>query len=107
MHQHRLGLVVGVVAHGEDPGARPARHAGQEGIAGAAGGLLHRQALPLGQGRHVGVLQVEGQAPIGRQGPHERRVGVGLGPAQPMVQVSHVQVQIPAGPQPVEQVQQA
>ncbi len=59
MEQHRLGLVVGVVADDNGRCANLAGHAGQEAVAGGAAGRLLRNA-----GRAGFVGQRQALAPV-------------------------------------------
>ena len=106
VHQHRLSLVVGIVAHGDGARANGRSDPAQEGIARAAGRLLDGQAVLAGQRGYAGLLDGAGQLPIGGKGLNKFGVGVGLCPAQPMVQVGHVQGQVVLPAQATEGVQQ-
>ena len=65
VHQHRLGLVVGVVADRDLAGVDLRRHARQECIAHAPGCLLEGQPVRAGQCRHVLSLDRGGELPLG------------------------------------------
>jgi hypothetical protein len=85
MHQHGLGLVVGIVPHGD--GSRPdgGSYPAHKRIPGPAGGLFDSQAMLLRQCRHVRLFDRVRQVPIGSELSDEGGVGVGVRTAKTMV----------------------
>ncbi len=94
MHQHRLGLVIGVVAHCDFVRTDLPGHPRQECVAHAPGGLLEGQPVCAGQRRHVLPLDRDRQAPLRGERCDEVGVGVGVGTARTVVQVGHVEPEV-------------
>ncbi len=94
MHQHRLGLIIGVVTDGDDPRANVARRPAEEGVAHAARRLLDCQALALGDGGQIDLLHSAWEAPIRRQLSDEGRVRIGVRAPNPVMKMGNVQGQI-------------
>jgi hypothetical protein len=107
VHQHGLGLVIGVVADGDGRCAHRFGHFGQKAIARLTRRLLQGAAGVFGQCDHVGAADHAWQAPVGRQAGHEIRIRGRLGPAQAVIEVRHVQTQVQLRRQAAEQVEQA
>ena len=90
VHENRLGLVVGVMAHGDFVRTHLPGHPRQECVAHAPGRLLESQSVCASQRRYVLLLDGGWQAPFGGECCHEVGVGIGLCPARAVVQVGHV-----------------
>jgi len=107
VHQDGLGLVIGGMAQGDTARADGGGGAGQERIAGAAGGFLDAQPVPAGQRRSVDALSGDRQAPGAGRLRDERGVGAARFPAQTMIERGDVQPQAKLRAGAVQQVQQA
>ena len=102
VHQHGLGLVVGVVGNGDGVGACGAGRLGEEGVAHAAGGV-HWASAERG---HLAALDGSGDVPGLGCGAHGLGLGSRLG-AQAVVEMGHMELGAAVGAQPVKQVEQA
>jgi hypothetical protein len=85
VHEHRLGLIVGIVAHSYSPGTGRDCDLTQKAVASAASGLLHRQAVARRQGGNVDMLDCARQAPIRRHSADKPGIGGSLGTPQTVV----------------------
>ena len=107
VHQHGLGLIIGVVTHRKRGRAAGLGDLGQKTIAGLPRRLFERKAGLAGQRGHIGPADGAGQAPAFGQLRHERGVSVRLGPAQAVVEMRDVEPQPQLRRQPAQQVEQA
>jgi hypothetical protein len=107
VHENRLGLVVGVMAHGDFVRTHLPGHPRQECVAHAPGRLLEGQFVCVGQRRYVLPLDGDWQVPFGGNRCHEVGVGVGLCPPRAVVQVGHVEPQAVLLAQAQQDVEQA
>ena len=107
VHQHGLGLIVGVVTHRKRGRAAGLGDLGQEAIAGLPRSLFERKAGLTRQRGHIGPADGAGQPPAVGQLRHERGIGVGLSAAQAVVEMRDVEPQPQLRRQPAEQVEQA
>ncbi len=108
MHQHGLTLIVGVVSYGDARGACGSRDLGQEGIAHATRRFLDGQFAFAGNGGHIARFHRARDAPAGSQVGHEPGVGVGVGPANEVIQVGGVYLDaqlVATVPQQMEQTE--
>ena len=87
MHQDRLGLVIGVVAHGDSVCICIGGHIGQEAISHLASGFLQRQASLTRQRGHIGPTHGARQSKAGSKLRHKIGVGIGLRPTQPVIEM--------------------
>ena len=87
MHEHRLGLIVGVVPHRDLEGAALTGDPGQEGVARAPRGFLKGRSVGASQSWHVHPLDRDRQSPLPGEGRHELGVGVGVGTTCSVMQV--------------------
>jgi len=92
VQQHRLGLIIGGVAHGHRPRADLLRHLHQEAVARLSRGVFQGKSSALGQNAHCAMLQGAGQPPFRAQRTHPGRVGR-RGCSQAVIEVRHVQRQ--------------
>ena len=76
VHQDRLGLVVGVVAHGDGVCGCIGGHIGQEAITRLTGGFLQRQARLTRQPGHLRPTHSTWQSKAGSKLRHKIGVGV-------------------------------
>jgi hypothetical protein len=104
----RLGVIVGVMGKRDDLEVEFEAESLEELEPGLACGLLDGRVLRLGSGGHIHRLHGAWTSEIPGEVLHELSVGVGIGPAKPMIQVSDVERDGPflALVERAEQVQQ-
>ena len=105
VHEDGLGLVVGGVAQGCGVGPLFGGDPGQERVACLTGGLFQRKPVLLAEGKHVGLLQGEGDVEAAKGLGHESRVCIRCVAAQSVVQVCAMEAQPQAVPQVMEGVE--
>ncbi len=106
MHQNGLGLIIGVVAHGNGIGAGICGHIGQEAITRLTGGFLQRQASLTRQLGHIRSTDSARHSEASSEPSHKIGVGVGLRATQPVIEMHDVQPQPHLRRQTAQQMQQ-
>ena len=106
MHQDRLGLVVGVVAHGDGVSIGIDGHGGEKAIARLTGGFLQRQAGFARQLGHLRPIHNTRQSKAGSKLRYKISVGIGFRATQPMIEMRDVQPQPHLRRQATQQMQQ-
>ena len=107
MHQHRFGLIVGVVRHGNRLAVLGERHFEQEAVTHLPRRFFEREFVMAGKRRDVARFDRVGQVPVLRDVAHEVRIGLRFVAAQLMIEMSDVQPQIKFRSERAQRVQQA
>jgi hypothetical protein len=106
VHQHRLCLVIAVVANRDLDRSDLPGDVGQEGIADPPRGFLKGKFVVLGEGWHIPPDNRGRQTPLSSQVSHESRVGVRLLAARPVVEMSHMKPKSVVCLQPRQEMEQ-
>ena len=86
--QQGLGLVVGVMPKINLPRAMPPRATRQKLMTQLPCRCLQRELVPPCEGRHIGGLQLQGQAKLFGHAAHELRVAAAGTPAQSVIEMA-------------------
>ena len=92
MHEHRLGLVVTIVPHGDGARSDLPGNAGQESVTDLASDLFQGDARLGSQRGHIHPLHSAEQLPGCGGLAHEGCVSVRFGAANPVVEMCHVKL---------------
>ena len=90
MHEHRLHLIIAIVAHSDAAGPDLDRHPRQEAIPLPARRLLDGQPLLFGQPGHIGMLNGDRQLPALSQVRHESGIRLRLLTPDAMLHVGYM-----------------
>jgi hypothetical protein len=90
VHKHRLGLIVGIVGHGNRARADWASYPSQKSVSRAPGGLFRREFVNTGQCKYIRRLYRSREAPIASQLGDKSSVGVGVLAAHLVIEMGDV-----------------
>ena len=94
MHEHRLGLVVGVMRHGNGLAVLSERHFEQETVSHLSRRFFQGELVMTGKLRDITRCDRVRQIPLLRDVAHKVRIGLRFVAAQLMIEMSDVQSQI-------------
>jgi hypothetical protein len=106
VHQHRLGLVIGVVTHSYLAGTALTSYPAQESIADTSRRLLEGQPVSAGQRWHILSLDSAWQPPGSGQVGDISSIGVSVGAARTVMEVGHVKAELVRLAQTYQNVEQ-
>jgi hypothetical protein len=93
MHKHRLGLIVGVVGHGNRSRADSASYPSQKSVSPAPGGLFRGEFVTTGRFKYIRRLCRSREAPIASQLGDKSGVGIGIRATHLVIEMGNMQIQ--------------
>jgi hypothetical protein len=90
MHKHCLGLIVGVVGHGDGSRSDLTGHPSQKSVPSASGSLFRRKFVCTGECRYIRRLYRSREAPVRGQPGDISSIGIGIFAAHLVMEMSNV-----------------